>query len=124
MKWVESAELEALSYYKVTTQFLNDFKGNYNLTVTGASLGGGMAIISGAQAHVPAVGISGLGAEFIRNTVQPTITLEDINEYTFNFIPDRDIIARVGGRPRQHQEADCSAKFSESLNGCHSMFRR
>ena len=93
------------------------------MRVTGASLGGGLAIITGAQARTPAVAISGLGAELSRNTLKPRISLDDINKYVFNFIPDRDYIARVGGRPRQHQEAQCSAS-SASLFGCHSMWRR
>lgn len=124
LSWVEASELESASYYTVSTEFLNDLKDDYSvLTVTGASLGGGLAIISGAQARVPAVAISGLGAELIRNVVVPNIDMDDINKYTFNFIPDRDIIARIGGRPRQHQEAACSASVPDSLMGCHSMFR-
>ena len=108
----------------MTTAFVNQFKNTYDgIRVTGASLGGGLAIITGAQTGAPAVAISGLGAELSRNTVVPRITLDDINKYVFNFIPDRDYIARVGGRPRQHQEAQCNASRS-NLFGCHSMWRR
>ena len=54
---VESKEIADVSYYKVTTQFVNEVLGGYsygdssfsNIYVTGASLGGGLAIITGAQ---------------------------------------------------------------------------
>jgi lipase ATG15 len=124
MSFFQTEDLEAANYYKVTTEFLNEYKAkNYSLTITGASLGGGMAQISGAQAHTPAIAISGMGATLIRNIVKPKISIDDINKYVFNFIPDRDVIARLGGRPRLHQEADCNAPVSKSFSGCHGMFR-
>ena len=108
----------------MTTAFVNEFKDTYEgMRLTGASLGGGLAIITAAQTGAPAVAISGLGAELSRNTLVPRVTMDDINKYVFNFIPDRDYIARVGGRPRQHQEAECNATTS-NLFGCHSMWRR
>ena len=112
----------------MTTSFVNDVLASYGgatydtLRVTGASLGGGLAIITGAQTGAAAVAISGLGAELSRHTLNPPVTVADINERVFNFIPDRDYIARIGGRPRQHQEAQCTAPTS-SLFGCHSMWR-
>lgn len=120
---VQAEQLEEISYYRVTSAFVNKFKESYaGMRITGASLGGGLAIITGAQTRTSAVAISGLGAEFSRNTLSPPITKDDINKYVFNFIPDRDYIARIGGRPRQHQEAQCTAPMS-SLAGCHSMWR-
>lgn len=122
--FIQTEQLKDISYYKVTTAFTNQFKEKYsNMQITGASLGGGLAIITGAQARVPAVAISGLGAELSRNTLTPRISVDDINKYAFNFIPDRDYIARIGGRPRQNQEAQCNASYS-NLFGCHSMWRR
>ena len=122
--FIQTEQLEEVSYYKVTTAFANRFKETYNnMQVTGASLGGGLAIITGAQARVPAVAISGLGAELSRNTLKPPVSMDDIHKYVFNFIPDRDYIARIGGRPRQSQEAECTASYS-NLFGCHSMWRR
>lgn len=121
--FIQSDSLEKVSYYKVTTAFVNEFKDTYEgMRLTGASLGGGLAIITAAQTGAPAVAISGLGAELSRNTLVPRVTMDDINKYVFNFIPDRDYIARVGGRPRQHQEAECNATTS-NLFGCHSMWR-
>ena len=124
MGLLQTEQLDEVSYYRVTTAFANEFKQTYkNLVVTGASLGGGLATITGAQARIPAVSISGLGAEFSRNVLKPKVSMDDIHKYVFNFMPDRDYIARVGGRPRQHQEAECIATKSD-LFGCHSMWRR
>jgi len=123
ISFIQSDQLDDIAYYKVTTEAVKNFKKSYDsIRVTGASLGGGLAIITGAQTKTPSIAISGLGVEFSRNAVKPPVTLDDINEYVFNFIPDRDYIARVGGRPRQHQEAHCHAETS-NLFGCHSMWR-
>ena len=126
--FIQNENIKRVSYYTVTSGFINDVLDGYGgsnfttLRVTGASLGGGLAIISGAQTGAPAVAISGLGAELSRHTLDPPVTMAQINENVFNFIPDRDYIARIGGRPRQHQEAQCQASTS-SLFGCHSMWR-
>ncbi|OEU08431.1 hypothetical protein FRACYDRAFT_212694 [Fragilariopsis cylindrus CCMP1102] len=120
---IQSDSLKKVSYYTVTTDFVNSISDTYDsLRVTGASLGGGIAIITAAQTGVSAVAISGLGAELSRNTLDPPVSIQDINERVFNFIPDRDYIGRIGGRPRQHQEAQCNASVS-NLFGCHSMWR-
>mmetsp|Transcript_14453 Transcript_14453/g.40241 ORF Transcript_14453/g.40241 Transcript_14453/m.40241 type:complete len:977 (+) Transcript_14453:144-3074(+) len=120
---IQSEKLSEIDYYRVTTAATKHFRQSHKkLRVTGASLGGGLAIITGAQAKTPSVAISGLGVEFSRNAVNPPVTMDDINKYVFNFIPDRDYIARVGGRPRQHQEAHCTASNSNFF-GCHSMWR-
>lgn len=123
ISFIQSDQLNDVAYYKVTTDAVETFRESFEkIRVTGASLGGGLAIITGAQAKAPAIGISGLGVELSRNAVTPKVTMDDINKYVFNFMPDRDYIARIGGRPRQHQEAQCSAKTS-NLFGCHSMWR-
>eukprot|EP00536_Pseudo-nitzschia_multiseries_P017966 jgi/Psemu1/328702/estExt_fgenesh1_pg.C_19900002 len=120
---IQSERLAEIAYYKVTTNAAKHFKNTYSqMRITGASLGGGLAIMTGAQAKTPSVAISGLGVELSRNSIDPRVTMDDINKYVFNFIPDRDFIARIGGRPRQHQEGHCSADYS-NLFGCHSMWR-
>jgi len=128
---VESEPIASVSYYKITTQFVNDVLGGYgesfgkdftNIRVTGVSLGGGLAIITGAQTEAYAVAISGLGATLTRETVDPPIELEKLNSQTFNFIPERDFIARIGGRAPLFQNAECIAPKND-LFGCHSMWR-
>ena len=127
VNYAQSKSLKDIAYYKVTTQFVRDLQGgyggtNYHLYITGASLGGGLSIITGAQTGAHAVAISGLGAELSRYTFDPPVTLEQLNNRVFNFIPDRDYIARIGGRSRLFQEAQCNAPNS-NLFGCHSMWR-
>ena len=104
---IESGPIASVSYYKITTQFVNDVLAGYgknvgkdfsNIHVTGASLGGGLAIITGAQTDAFTVAISGMGATLSRETFDPPLELEKLNAQTFNFIPERDYIARVGGR--------------------------
>lgn len=100
MNFIQNDAIKRVSYYTVTSGFINDVLDGYGdknfttLRITGASLGGGLAIISGAQTGAPAVAISGLGAEYSRQTLNPPVTLAQINENVFNFIPDRDYIAR------------------------------
>jgi lipase ATG15 len=55
ISFVESRAIRDVAYYKVTTRFVNEVLGGYGDTgikkiyVTGASLGGGLAVITGAQ---------------------------------------------------------------------------
>ena len=69
-----------------------------DMHITGVSLGGGLAIITGAQTNAYAVAFSGLGATLGRYTFDPPIEIEKLNAQTFNFIPERDYIAMIGGR--------------------------
>lgn len=125
---VESDAISDVAYYKVTTRFVNDVLEGYgggrfqHLHVTGASLGGGLAIITGAQTDAFAIAISGLGATLSRETFDPPIKLEKLNAQTFNFIPERDYIARIGGRAPFFQNGECIAPRN-NLFGCHSMWR-
>jgi lipase ATG15 len=77
VSYVEDPQLKAVAYYKFISDFVNDLKSNNytyqgkmfdNLRITGASLGGGLAIISGAQTQTTAVAISGINAVLARNT--------------------------------------------------------
>lgn len=131
VNFVESESLKKVAYYKVTTGFINDvLENNYTfagksfhtLRITGASLGGGLAVISGAQTRANAVAISGLNGGLSRHTFEPPLTHEQLDTRVFNVIPDRDIIARIGDRSRLFQEIDCKAP-ANSLLGCHSMWR-
>lgn len=128
---LEGDNLKRISYYRYTTQFVNDLIENnwtYNnktfhtLRVTGASLGGGLAIITGAQTNANAIAISGLNGGLSRHTFIPPVTSKDLNDKVFNVIPDRDIIAVIGDRARLFQEMECRAP-KNNLLGCHSMWR-
>ena len=105
---VETEAIQRVSYYKTTTQFVNDILENgygedigkdfTNIHITGVSLGGGLAIITGAQTSAYTVAFSGMGATLSRYTYDPPVELDKLNTHTFNFIPERDYIARIGGR--------------------------
>merc|ERR1711935_745756 len=95
MNGVASSSVEKVSFYKLTTQFANYLKENYSfdhLQVTGHSLGGGLALITGAQAKIPAVGVSAPNARISGQSYKPPITLQDINKYGFNIIPKYDLV--------------------------------
>ena len=60
---IESESLKKVSYYTAVARFCQDMLdfGYYDtLRLTGASLGGGTAIIAGAQTGVPTIAISGM----------------------------------------------------------------
>lgn len=126
---VESDNLKKVSYYTTTTQFINDIlsgeygEGKYTtMRVTGASLGGGLAIITGAQTNTTTVAISGLNAMISRRTFTPPLTVEALNTHVFNVIPDRDPIAAIDDPGRLFQKTECRAPMN-SFFGCHSMWR-
>ena len=55
--------------------------------------GGGLALITGAQANVSAVGFSAPNAMLSRDSFIEPITVEQLNTYTFNVVPDMDIVS-------------------------------
>ena len=120
--FLQTEELTEALYSSVTVAFANEMKSNYsNLQVAGHSLGGGTAMITGTQAKLASVAFSGPSIVLPRHVLG--ITMDDINQYAFNVIPDRDFIPRIGGRVRNNQQIECLADPS-SLIGCHSMWRR
>lgn len=126
---VESDNLKKVAYYRTTTKFVEDVLAGENvptkyseLRVTGASLGGGLAIITGAQTNTTTVAISGLNAMITRRTLIPPVTEEALNTHVFNWIPDRDPVAHVDDPGRLLQFAECRAP-KHSFFGCHSMWR-
>lgn len=129
VSWVESGKLNQVAYYKDITNFVNALlEDNYggtsfeSIRLTGASLGGGLALISAAQTRANAVAISGPNIRLGRNAVDPPVTLEALDSRTFNLVPDRDIIVRIGKLNPNVQHIECTAPMG-SLLGCHSMFR-
>ena len=60
----------------------------FTITI-GHSLGGGIALISGAQAHVKAIGLSAPNTVLGRDTVDPKLSLDDLQRWTFNIVPER-----------------------------------
>lgn len=92
MSLLETESIKKTSYYLETSQFIEHLKdsGKYKrIVITGHSLGGGVALISGAQTHTNAVGLSAPNTVLGRETVTPKLTLDDLLEYTFNIVPER-----------------------------------
>lgn len=84
------------------------------------NLGGGIAIITGAQAGVQGVAVSGPNAMISRHRFD--VSAENLERYTFNFIPDRDLVAMIDDPTKNIQRIECRADHNELL-ACHSMER-
>ena len=92
------------------------------LTLTGHSLGGGIAFISAAQTHTKAIALSGVNAMLSRMTFKPPITPDELNKYTFNIIPHYDIVPRVDDVAQNFQNIDCLSKSPNPID-CHKNTR-
>ena len=86
---LETGSTRGFAYYAKTTEFVNYLKDQYSeVQITGHSLGGGIALISGAQTHSKAVGLSAPNTVLGRDTVYPKLKLDDLEKYTFNIAPE------------------------------------
>jgi lipase ATG15 len=121
---LETENVKKVSYYVETTAFVNYLRKNNKYTsiaITGHSLGGGVALITGAQTQTMAVGVSAPNTVIGRSTVTPEISLADLERYTFNLIPNRDIVPQVGGKAKV-SSIKCRAGINEPF-GCHGGYR-
>jgi lipase ATG15 len=125
---VQTDQLKAVSYYQYTSAFIDELYAGFggrqyqSLRVTGASLGGGLAILTGAITGASAISMSGLNAMYSRRTFDPPITQDQLNTRVFNVIPDRDIIARIDKPGMLVQRMQCRGP-KNSFFACHSMWR-
>lgn len=93
-----------------------------NLYQLSLEKGGGLAIITGAQSKTNSVAISGPNAKLSRDSFSPPLTVEDLNTYTFNVIPDRDPIPMIDDVARLYQNIDCTSPANDFF-GCHDIAR-
>jgi len=121
---VEKDSLDEVAYYKETVAFVNYLlqEGQDNITITGHSLGGGLAMITGAQTQRPAVALSGPNNVLSRKSFSPKLSKEDLERLTFNIIPDRDPVPMIDDRSRNFQRIRCTAPASNPAD-CHSGMR-
>jgi len=120
---IESKSLKDVSFYRETTKFVEMLKKeNFNVTLTGHSLGGGLAMITGTQTKCPALAVSGPNTVISRDTFYPPLDKADIDQYTFNVIPDRDPVAMVDDPGQNHQRISCTAPANNPLE-CHGSYR-
>lgn len=97
MGLLKTDDIIKVEFYKTITAFvewLREEKQYKNIHLTGHSLGGGIAMISGVQTKTPAYALSGPNAILGRKTYNPPLELEEINRWTFNIVPDRDAVPR------------------------------
>jgi len=128
---IESGHLDSVAFYKQTSAFVkhvNDPKyddalgGKYaHIMITGHSLGGGLAMISGAQQKVPAVALSGPNAVLSRRTFSPQFSKEDLEMYTFNIVPDRDMVPRLDDLSQNYQRINCRTGLNDPIS-CHCKY--
>jgi lipase ATG15 len=120
---LQSRSVQDVSFYRVTTPFVESLKEDFeHVQVTGHSLGGGLSIITGAQAQVPAVALSGPNALISGGSFYPPVTPEMLNRYTFNIIPNRDIVPMFDDAADQFQNIRCNAPFNNFIE-CHDSTR-
>mmetsp|Transcript_11822 Transcript_11822/g.25907 ORF Transcript_11822/g.25907 Transcript_11822/m.25907 type:complete len:260 (-) Transcript_11822:150-929(-) len=122
---IENVSLESVAYYKQTTKFvewLSSEKKYEKIYITGHSLGGGLAIITGTQTKHEAVAISGPNAMLSRETFNPPLSAKDLNMYTFNVIPGKDPVPRIDDVAQNYQKIRCTASPSRFID-CHTLDR-
>jgi len=125
---IESRAIDKVSFYKDTRQFVEQIKketdeGLYKgVAIIGHSLGGGLAIINGAQENVKSFALSGVNAMLTRKSLEPPVSVENLDKFTFNVIPERDLVPKLDGHSKNIQEIRCSADKSD-IAACHDAQR-
>ena len=122
---IEASSVTKVSYYVETSAFVNYLKenGKYsNVAITGHSLGGGLALITGAQTQTKAIAISGPSAVMGRLAVTPEISVDNIKKHTYSVIPQRDIVPHLGGVHMNSASIKCRTGLSDSF-ACHLAYR-
>ena len=81
-----------------------------------------MAIISGAQSKTMAIALSGPGARISGKSFHKPVTYDELNQYTFNIVPDRDVVARFDDLADNFQKIRCNAPANDFF-ACHDFVR-
>ena len=81
-------------------------------------------MITGAQTHTPAIGLSGPNTIITRKTLygEQPVTVDDLNKYTFNIIPDRDPVPMIDDPAKNIQRIACLADTNNFID-CHTSTR-
>jgi len=116
---IEDKSLENVAYYRETTAFVESLKKEgHNVQIVGHSLGGGLAMITGAQTEIPAIALSGPNTMISRKTYSPQITPAALDKYTFNIVPDRDPVPRIDDLAENYQRIKCRSPSNKPVD-CH-----
>jgi hypothetical protein len=78
-------------------------------------------MISGAQQEVPAVALSGPNAVISRRTFSPAISKAALEAFTFNIVPDRDIVPRLDDLSQNYQRIKCRTGLNDPIS-CHCKY--
>lgn len=79
-------------------------------------------MITGAQTQTPAIGLSGPNTIITRRTLSPPVTVDNLNKYTFNIIPDRDPVPAIDDPAKNYQRIACLADPNNFVD-CHTSTR-
>lgn len=126
MNTMASASLDRVAYYKLTSKFAEELGENDSfdrVQVTGHSLGGGLSLITGAQAKIPAVGLSAPNALISGKAFHPPLSEKDVNKYGFNIIPHYDVVPKLDYVSDQNQRIRCTSDVNMAFVTCHNPFR-
>jgi lipase ATG15 len=122
MNSLAKTSLDKIAFYKLTTKFANELKSNPNFAavqVTGHSLGGGLSLITGAQAKIPAIGLSAPNTLISGGSFDPVVTEDDLNRYTFNIIPNQDMVPKLDDVAANYQYINCTKPVQTGFIECH-----
>ena len=79
-------------------------------------------MITGAQTGVPAVALSGPNAMLSRKSFDPPISADALDAFTFNIIPERDVVPMIDDPAQNHQSIRCNTDLADVV-GCHDSTR-
>jgi len=79
-------------------------------------------MITGAQTKTPAIGLSGPNTIITRMTLHPPVSVENLNKYTFNIVPDRDVVPMIDDLATNVQRIRCLAASNNFID-CHTSVR-
>lgn len=126
MGYIESKHLKDIQLNSQTTGFANYIRDevsfNGSLSITGHSLGGGISLITGAQANISAIAISGPNNIFSRRTFDPVLDIDTINTFLFNVVPERDLVPIIDQSGFLTQKVACTAPANNFID-CHHATR-
>jgi hypothetical protein len=76
-------------------------------------------MITGAQMHMPAIGLSGPNTIIARKTLDPPVIMDELDKYTFNIKPDQDPVPMIDDTAKNIQRINCLAQ-SNNFVDCHT----
>ena len=123
MGFIKAEILTETSLYVQTMGLVNYIKqtpdfNQSSISITGHSLGGGIALITGAQTKIPAISFAGPNILFSRKSFKPVLDLDTINSLLFNVLPERDIVSKIDKPGILNQQIACTTD-AKNFGLCH-----